>query len=519
MPEAPRIRNPSGWAFIALLGAAMAVLWCRLRLLALPLERDEGEYALMARVILEGLTPYVDAYSMKLPGIHAVYALILSLFGNSDSGIRFALLLVNLFSTLGIFLIGSKISGRACGCWCAAIFLIGSASPTVLGITANAEHFALLPLIYGVLLVLEPMPVQRRPRAFMAGMLWGSAVLIKQQSLFFIIPAFVWAITQTRQGAHRGGGLVAKANHFPWLLLLLGMGAMGALLLAWAWVGGFLKPMWFWCIEYAWYYGSNLSNDQRWTLFKMGFGPFARQHLLILFLAGSGILLAILQERKTFWFLITIAIAGTLAVLPGFIFRPHYFIFILPPLALAAGYSLTQLPRAFRWTGVLALAIPVAVEWQTFFKMSPEEVSKRLYPSNAFHEAKQLGLELGKQPVLAVAGRQPGKEPIGILGSEPQLAFYAGRPTATPFLYMYPMLEPQPFAAQMQKEFIERMGKTSPEICIHFKVRTSWLVYPESNTAVLTWMMEFLKTNYVIEKTIPVPHLPQRQEIVIYRRK
>ena len=49
----------------------------RLRLLAVPLERDEGEYAYMGQLILRGETPYVAAHNMKLPGVYYAYAGIL----------------------------------------------------------------------------------------------------------------------------------------------------------------------------------------------------------------------------------------------------------------------------------------------------------------------------------------------------------------------------------------------------------------------------------------------------------
>jgi hypothetical protein len=57
------------WSFgvLALIVAAVALL--RWGLLDVPLERDEGEYAYTAQLLLEGISPYAQAYNMKLPGI------------------------------------------------------------------------------------------------------------------------------------------------------------------------------------------------------------------------------------------------------------------------------------------------------------------------------------------------------------------------------------------------------------------------------------------------------------------
>ena len=53
------------------------VVWVRLRLLGLPLERDEGEYAYMAQQLLQGVLPYTEAHSMKFSGNFFVYAGVL----------------------------------------------------------------------------------------------------------------------------------------------------------------------------------------------------------------------------------------------------------------------------------------------------------------------------------------------------------------------------------------------------------------------------------------------------------
>ena len=50
------------------------VVYIRFRLLGLPLERDEGEYAYMAQQLLQGVLPYTESTSLKFPGIFFVYA-------------------------------------------------------------------------------------------------------------------------------------------------------------------------------------------------------------------------------------------------------------------------------------------------------------------------------------------------------------------------------------------------------------------------------------------------------------
>jgi len=68
------------------------VLAIRIRLLGIPLERDEGEYAYAGQLMLQGIPPYKLAYNMKLPGIYAAYAVIMSTFGQTILGIHLGLL-------------------------------------------------------------------------------------------------------------------------------------------------------------------------------------------------------------------------------------------------------------------------------------------------------------------------------------------------------------------------------------------------------------------------------------------
>src|SRR5437764_234882 len=71
------------------------VLFIRIRLLPMPLERDEGEYGYAGQLLLRGIPPYQLAYSMKFPGTYIAYAGAMALFGQAPTGIPLGLLIVN----------------------------------------------------------------------------------------------------------------------------------------------------------------------------------------------------------------------------------------------------------------------------------------------------------------------------------------------------------------------------------------------------------------------------------------
>src|SRR5471030_236560 len=83
------------WPWLAVLAVLIFVGFIRVRLLEMPLERDEGEYAYAGQLILQGLPPYELAYNMKLPGTYFAYAAGMSLLGQTIAGVHLTLLLAN----------------------------------------------------------------------------------------------------------------------------------------------------------------------------------------------------------------------------------------------------------------------------------------------------------------------------------------------------------------------------------------------------------------------------------------
>jgi hypothetical protein len=56
----------AAWIFLAVIVLGLVIV-IRIRLLGIPLERDEGEYAYAGQLMLQGIPPYEFAYNMKLP--------------------------------------------------------------------------------------------------------------------------------------------------------------------------------------------------------------------------------------------------------------------------------------------------------------------------------------------------------------------------------------------------------------------------------------------------------------------
>ena len=81
----------------------------RVPFLEIPLERDEGLYAYTAQLILDGIPPYTEVYSLYFPGIFIIYTFTFLIFGQTIFAIHLSLLIANLITIVIIFFIGKNI--------------------------------------------------------------------------------------------------------------------------------------------------------------------------------------------------------------------------------------------------------------------------------------------------------------------------------------------------------------------------------------------------------------------------
>ena len=140
-----------------------------------------------------------------------------------------------------------------------------------------------------------------------------------------------------------------------------------------------------------------------------------------------------------------------LATLPGKAYE-HYFCQLLPGLALTAGFGLDRLVAGFAparrfaagcIAAALVVALPLAIAPGYYATATPDEIARAEFDLNPFVESPEIAAFLG-------AHSQSGDRVL-IVGSEPQILFLAGRRSATPFIYFYPVFEAFPRHVEFQE--------------------------------------------------------------------
>src|SRR6059058_1410014 len=315
-------------------------LFVRFRLRDMPLERDEGEYAYAGQLMLQGIPPYKLAYNMKLPGIYAAYAVIMSIFGQTILGIHLGLLLVNAATIALIFLLGRRLMNSTAGIAAATSYAILSVSPSVLGLAAHATNFVMLPALGGTLLILKVHESGRSAfgRLFASGLLFGLAVLMKQPAAFFVVFAAIYLILKELHRGWKQTGLVSRILIFT-AGVILPFGIM-CLVLSRA---GVFRQFWFWTIDYGRQYGSVVPLNRAPEIFFRSTKEVIGASWALWILAGIGAVAGLWDQRlrSSTAFLIGLLFFSALALCPGFYFRSHYFILILPAVSLLAGVAIS----------------------------------------------------------------------------------------------------------------------------------------------------------------------------------
>jgi len=493
-PERFLVRHFAWWVLMVIVLISASI---RYGLLDVPLERDEGEYAYAARLLLEGIPPYKQMYNMKLPGIYAAYAGVLWIFGQTRTGIHLGLLVINAATIVLIFLLAKRIVDPLAGVMAAASFAVLSIGPSTQGVFANAEHFVILPATGGLILLLRALEDNRIWMLSLSGLLLGIGFIMKQHGAVFI--AFGGAYILIHQ---------SRMPHENWLGLMrrCGLFTLGAILpygltcLIFA-AAGVFENFWFWTVDYALAYISQVTRDLAWLFFKIKTAYVIRSAPMLWMLAGLGLTALMWDKRaRRQWIFITMfVLVSFLAICPGFYFRPHYFILLLPAVSLLTGIGISGLtnilsnsPARFLpiLMGVICLSMSVDQQRFFLFQATPAEASRIAYGFNPFPES----IEISRY----IRAHTRENDRIAVIGSEPQIYFYSERRSASGYVYMYPLMEEHDFAVQMQKEMIQEIESVQPEFLVYVGIDTSWLDHPGSHKLLLEWFEKYQSKHYKI---------------------
>lgn len=470
------------------MGVLLLTAVTRLRLLSIPLERDEGAFATIGRALWQGGQLYTTVFDNKPPLLYGVYSLFTGLFGYSAGGVHLGLLLFHFGAAYFLYLWVKELIGREAAWLSAAFFSLFALLPAFFGFAAHATQLLLLPALAGLWLLGRAS--LRWRSAALAGFFLGISFLIKQQAVGLVAGGLIWFVFQHRPAESLGWKtMVGQA-----LGLLLGCLAPLAAILGWFAAQGRLDDLLHWTLELpAQLVAAGSSNADVFYAYVLprlhGLEP-----ALVLILTGVFFVFARKEWRSRAWPFVLLLLLTLATTCLGAAFYPHYFVTTLPFAAVLCALGVLglyeQRKTGGRWLApllaMLVAGFPIALQSAYFFNPDFRRIHRDCYGLNPFPEMMDIGRTLQGQ---AAQGE------LLILGSEPEAFVAAGQvsPTGYPFMLDARM----PGSKDFQQATRDYLLNKRPRFVIFVPALSSW--YPGyKESPFVAELQTFLRNNYFL---------------------
>jgi 4-amino-4-deoxy-L-arabinose transferase-like glycosyltransferase len=417
--------HPETFWLIAILALSTLL---RLAFLHEPFDRDEGQYATIAQEILRGGLPYRDAIEIKPPGTFYLYALAISLFGATTEAVRIFTALYALLTVTAVYGVARQIAGARAGLCAALLYGIYSTVPRLQG-NCNTEVFLVLPMTAGVWCFLKAIDTRKRSYLYGVGLCAALAMLVKPVALPVVVLEFL-LIPFFRSGTGR-----LKDAALDLAAFLLPAAACAMATIAYFSLRGGLDDFLYWTVEFPRRY-KDAEIFLTPTLAAISWQ--LRSVLVVPALLGipAALWLAATKRTITGMLPLLLILAVSLAIaLPGKN-HPHYFIMIIPFLAIPAGIGLVSITRVPRLPTCLALLVvfgacvfSVWKNYKFYTVYSPEQVATASYGTTTFVHSVKIAQYLREHT-------RPD-DYIFQWGFEPELYFLSDRRCPNPYLVSF----------------------------------------------------------------------------------
>jgi 4-amino-4-deoxy-L-arabinose transferase-like glycosyltransferase len=511
--SSPQPESPQRTRFWLLLFALVAfnlllrIVYARFEFLLNP---DELLWALSAREFLAGKTLYRDVWLDKPPGATLIYAAVFALTGVKMVAIRIFAPIYVFLTALVVRSISKQLFDDRIG-WIAAFvfsYLSVNFFPEDM-ILLNTELLMLLPCCAATWCFLRALlrDDQRVAYFIAAGMLTAIATLIKPVALFNLL---FFAVAPFFPMTRRDARTIASAAFSTAAGLILVLGAFYLILDLAEASAAFVRD--------ALLTGAHYVTDQTWAeTLRRSTGLFSYIGYNLPFF-----ILAVVALRKRAngaqWMLLWL-IASLLGAVAGRRFYGHYFIQLVPPLAVLAAVGLDELAKALRTTPGprlrIAAALLLLLTIFSFYRFQERTIVFAWDTLTGQPISDRWLLTRFNRDIHNIAGyidaHTSPQDPIFVWGFKPEIYYASRRPLASRYLSFVPltgwthgMPAGADFSAQSQwvlgrKLLLQDLERSKPPYIIDmasvhdFGMNHAMENYPD--------LREYLQQHYRLEST------------------
>jgi 4-amino-4-deoxy-L-arabinose transferase-like glycosyltransferase len=442
----------AGWRTVAnrrtlLLIAACAVLAAALRIpfIWTGISMDEGGYAYVAQQWARGARLYdTGAWLDRPQGLLLTYRFLLW-WDDSGWTIRLGAAAAGFVIAILVGLIGWLIAGRRAALAAALIYSVVGVAPRIEGFTLNGELLASVPAAAAVAAALLWHRSGSTGWLIAAGLSAGAALTMKQSGVDGLGVGLAVVTV---------GAAYQRVRHAA-IFLAAAAAPLGACALH----GGYLGWQRYWTALVGYQLAAltdlNTGLSTRWDEFSRSLSPAGLDLLVVGSVAGIGLWL-MRRSRIAVWMSLAWLTSGAIGVNMGGSYWPHYYVQLLPPLAVLAGTAVAAIGRPGLRAAVLALAVLPQLLWFVAVVGASPAERQHLVPYYA-RAARD------ERIAAVIRAETEPSDQIFVLVSEANLYFLTRRTTDYPYLWGKP-IEKIPDALPCLREMLD--GPERPALVV-----------------------------------------------------
>jgi hypothetical protein len=507
----------------------------------IPFERDEGAYGYYGKLLLEGKVPYVDFYEQKFPGIFYFYATMVGLFGDTVKGLHLGFMFLNMATTVLLFFASRRMFGPYAALITAITYAIVSMTPALSGFTVQGEHGVAFFTSLGIYFYSFTLRSTSWKWYLFCGLATGAAFMVKTSGIFLAL----WGGLAIVSDFFFGSRERTVAEFFKRTLLYSAgvLGVIGVLFVVIAAKGSF-NEMLFWAYEIPKRYVSTIPWEQGKQYLDYTYKAVTDDYKFFWLHAYCAVL--VLLAKRIGWnlkvnMLLLMGLSWA-TIFPGYYFYGHYWIQILPGLAVVAGvtfYAVISIAGNFMkgaggkiepmYLGLFVVLTLIHLNKQKGYYFNPnyDRILRTVYGFNPFPETAKIAdyIKANSKP----------EDNIVSFGSEPELYFYTQKKCPSRHAYFSALVYNTKEHNEWQREFVRDVEKASPRYIVFYNHSISLMVQPNTDRYIWEWydkyiqnynliaivdmLQGYMTSNYVWKDQV-AGYKPQSQYVIyLYERK
>src|SRR5213596_2094524 len=314
------------------LGVVLLTIAIRLPSLLHPRPIDsETMYSVVANEIVDGGRPYLDAVERKPPLLFWTYAAVFKMAGKYNwKALHIFALVWTLCAMAGLYVLGRELFDRNTGFIAALFYSVFQPWGVWSNLSADGEMLMNLPIIWAWAIAFRRNSSRVRPELFAAGALLGAAFLLKQPAAIAAVPLGIYLLLPS----YRASRSLTRTNSIIQATIFT-VGFFAALGVATIvlWKQGILHDAFYWTIA---------DHDVPHVFWQKG---------IVHTLTFLGVCLPLVigatmacRDKDEIWAgktaertaLLGLLLASVIGAAAGARFYPHYYVQLIPSLALLA---------------------------------------------------------------------------------------------------------------------------------------------------------------------------------------